>query len=258
MNEESPYELVYWPGLQGRGELVRLAFEDAGVPYLDIAKGDPQAAVKEIRRLLDGSPTSPSALRPFAPPILRHGSVVLGQAANVLHYLGPRLGLAPDDDVLRHHALQLQLTVTDLFAEVHDTHHPTSSALFYEDQKEAALARTTTFVEHRLPKFLRYFEAVVASRSGAPERLSALGSHSYVDLSFFQVMSGLRHAFPTAMAAIEPEVPGLRGLAERIAARPNIARYLESPRRHPWNLHGIFRAYRELDLAPSWAKKESR
>ena len=145
-----------------------------------------------------------------------------------------------------------------MLSEVHDTHHPTSTSLFYEDQKDAALARTTTFVEHRLPKFLRYFDAVIEAQSGSSEPLSALGTHSYVDLSFFQVTSGLRHAFPTAMRAIEHELPRLVGLTERIAARASIGGYLKSPRRHPWNLHGIFRAYPELDLAPSWAKKESR
>ena len=32
-----PYELLYWPGIPGRGEFIRLAFEAAGVSYKDTA-----------------------------------------------------------------------------------------------------------------------------------------------------------------------------------------------------------------------------
>jgi glutathione S-transferase len=254
MSHGSTYELFYWPGLQGRGEFIRLPFEDAGVPYLDVARSAAHGGVGALRELLEAEPGA--ALRPFAPPILRHGDVLLAQVANILHYLAPRLGLVEDGEVRRHRALQLELTVTDFVSEIHDTHHPIGSALYYEDQKDAALARTSTFLEHRLPKFLRYFEGVVRANAGSVEPFSASGSHGYVDLSLFQVMAGLRHAFPTALSAIEPTLPGLVGLAARVAARPNVAAYLSSPRRLPWNLHGIFRAYPELDLRPSWAAVE--
>jgi glutathione S-transferase len=255
MTEQAAYELFYWPGLQGRGELVRLPLEDAGVPYTDVARSEALGGVGAIQRLLRGE--TGGALRPLAPPILRHGNVLLAQVANILHYLGPRLGLVGEDETSRHRALQLQMTVTDFVSEIHDTHHPIGTALYYEDQKEAALARTASFLDHRLPKFLRYFESIVASHSGSSEPFSLSGKHGYVDLSLFQVMSGLRHAFPTAMGAIESELPGLVGLTVRVAARPNVAAYLVSPRRLPWNLHGIFRAYPELDLRPCWANVET-
>lgn len=255
MTDHAVYELFYWPGLQGRGELVRLPFEDAGVPYLDVARSEALGGVGAIQKLLQSE--TGAALRPLAPPILRHGDVLLAQVANILHYLGPRLGLVADDEASRHRALQLQMTVTDFVSEIHDTHHPIGTALYYEDQKDAALARTSSFLEHRLPKFLRYFESVIAAQSGSSEPFSLSGKHGYVDLSLFQVMSGLRHAFPKAMRALEPELPGLVGLIVRVAARPNVAAYLASARRLPWNLHGIFRAYPELDLQPSWAKAET-
>lgn len=259
MSESTPYELFYWPGLQGRGELVRLAFEDASVPYVDVARSEALGGVGAIRKLLEGATgATGDELPPLAPPILRHGDVLLSHVANILHYLGPRLDLVRADERSRHRALSLQLTVTDLYAEVHDTHHPINTALYYEDQKPAALARTTAFLSERLPKFLRYFERVIATSAGSAEPLSAMGEHSYVDLSLFQVMSGLRYAFPTAMGAIERELPGLVGLTERVAARPRIVAYVGSSRRTPWNLHGIFRAYPELDLRPSWAKDEAR
>jgi glutathione S-transferase len=245
------YELYYWPSLQGRGELVRLALEDAGAAYVDVARSPEHGGVPALQRLLAGP--EPGALRPLAPPFLRHGDLVLAQVANILHYLGPRLGLVPDDEASRHRALQLQLTVADLFAEVHDTHHPVSTALTYEEQREAALARTRPFLEHRLPKFLRYFESVVATRSAAEEPRSLLGVHSYVDLSVFQVLAGLRYAFPTAMRALDPTLTHLAGVSARVASRPRVAAYLASPRRLAWSLHGIFRGYPELDLTPTWA-----
>ena len=33
------YELHYWPRIQGRGEFVRLALEQAGAEYVDVARG---------------------------------------------------------------------------------------------------------------------------------------------------------------------------------------------------------------------------
>jgi glutathione S-transferase len=247
------YELFYWPSIQGRGEFIRLPLEDTGTAYVDVARSKALGGVPAMLALLEAA--TDGGLRPFAPPVLRHGDVVLAQTANILHYLGPRLGLVADDEVSRHRALQLQLTEADFVSEIHDTHHPIASALYYEDQKEAALARTTSFLEHRLPKFLRYFESVVATSRKSAEPLSALGRHGYVDLSLFQVVVGLRHAFPTAMRAIEPALPGLVALTARVAARPRIAAYLASPRRIAWNLNGLFRAYPELDLVPPWAKK---
>jgi glutathione S-transferase len=234
------YELFYWPSIQGRGEPVRLALEEAGVAYADVARR-PEAeggGVAAMMKLLRAP-----GIAPFAPPFLRSGSLVIAQTANILLYLGPRHGLVPGDEASRLYANQLQLTITDLFAEVHETHHPIGSGLYYEDQKPEALRRAELFVRERIPKFLPYFER--ALDGGGPYLFGA--ELSYVDLSLFQVLEGLRYAFPRATARIEPGVPRLVALGERVRARPRIAAYLASPRRVPFNENGIFRKYPELD-----------
>lgn len=243
------YELYYWPQIQGRGEFIRLALEDAGAPYDDVAR-DPARGVAAIRALLDASAASREfdGPAPFAPPVLKDGRVALSQVANILGYLGPRLGLLPSDDAGRHRAMLVQLTFADLVSEVHDTHHPTSTQFRYEDQMDAARDRAQAFVRFRLPKFLGWIERVVRD-SGAPAQLLATG-HSTCDLSLFQLVEGLRYAFPTAMAHFEPSHPRLIEVHDRVAARPGVAAYLASPRRLAFNEHGIFRRYAALDLAP--------
>jgi glutathione S-transferase len=238
------YELFYWPGIQGRGEFIRLAFEDAGVAYDDVARG-PQG-VKAIARILRGEGFEGTA--PFAPPVLRHASLVIAQVANILHYVAPKIGLAPKDEAGQHRALQLQLTVADLVSEVHDTHHPVGTGLYYEDQKPEARRRAASFVSQRLVKFLGYFEGAI-ERNGAGGQLVG-DAVSYVDLSLFQVVEGLRYAFPRAMAAVEPKAPRVVALHDRVAERAGVAAYLASPRRIAFNESGIFRRYPELDLAP--------
>ncbi|MEZ4407740.1 MAG: glutathione S-transferase [Polyangiales bacterium] len=234
------YELYYWPSIQGRGEFVRLALEDASAKYTDVARGD--GGVKALMALLKGSQGTP----PFAPPILKHGDVVLAQVANILQYLGPRLGLAPEGEADRLRVNQLQLTVTDFVAEIHDTHHPADVTVRYEEQKDEAQRRARAFVKNRVPKYLGYFERALAANDGA--HLFG-GETTYVDLSLFQVIEGLRYAFPKAMAAAEPTVPGLVKLRDRVAERPGIAAYLKSPRRIAFNEDGIFRRYPELDFS---------
>jgi glutathione S-transferase len=234
------YELFYWPGLPGRGEFVRLAFEDAGVPYVDYAKIAPEdgGGVPALQKILaEGRP------RPFAPPVLRHGDTLVAHTASILEYLGPRLGLAPDDDARRRAAHQLQLTIADFVLEVHDTHHPIGSALYYEEQREEAKRRAESFRAHRAPKFLGHFERVLEDAGGE----HAIGVHSYADLSLFQVMVGLRYAFPRAMARLERDHPRLVALAAAVERRPRIAAYLASDRRAPFNESGLVRRYPELD-----------
>ncbi|MET4569694.1 glutathione S-transferase [Rhodanobacter soli] len=231
------YELYYWTGIQGRGEFVRLALEDAGADYDDVARIQGDDA---IVRYLDG--VHEGAL-PFAPPFLKAGRLLIAQTANILQYLGPPLGLVPESESRRRYAHQLQLTISDLVAEVHDSHHPIAGSLYYEDQRVEALRRAADLRATRLPKYLDYFEQVLERGGGQ----HALHEHSYVDLSLFQLMSGLEYAFPRAMRRLGHELPLLHALKQRVAQRPRIAAYLASPRRLPFNESGIFRHYPELD-----------
>jgi glutathione S-transferase len=233
------YELYYWPGIQGRGEYVRLALEEAGADYTDVARSTRgMAAMMKLMETRGGTP-------PFAPPFLKAGKLVIGQVANILFYLGSRHGLAPKAEAATLWVHQLQLTVTDFVAEVHDTHHPIGVSLYYEDQKAAAKKRTEEFLKERVPKYLGYFERILHSNGDAwltGRRLT------YIDLSLFQIVDGLRYAFPKRMKAFERKIPGLVELHDRVAARPNIKAYLASDRRIPFNEDGIFRHYKELDI----------
>jgi glutathione S-transferase len=232
------YELYYWPGIQGRGEYVRLALEDAGADYDDVARsGRGMPAMMKMMEAKD--------MPPFAPPFLKAGKLVIGHTANILLYLGSRHGLAPKPEAGRLWVHQLQLTITDFVLEVHDTHHPLGPSLYYEDQKAAAKKRTEEFWNERVPKYLGYFERLLKSNGGAYVTGRRL---TYVDLSLFQIVEGLRYAFPKRMRAYERNVPGLVDLRNRIAARPNIKAYLASPRRIAFNEDGIFRQYEALDL----------
>ncbi len=236
------YELYYWPSIQGRGEFVRLALEEAGADYRDVAR-DGDRGMAAMMKLLDGG----AAPRPpFAPPFLKAGRLLIGQTANILLFLGPRHGLAPATEGGRLWTHQLQLTIADLVQEVHDTHHPIASGLYYRDQRKEARRRAADFRENRAPKFLDYFERVLArNRSGAGFLVGA--RLSYADLSLFQIAAGLRYAFPNAMARLERKHRRVMALHDMVRARPRIAAYLASERRLPFSEDGIFRHYRELD-----------
>jgi glutathione S-transferase len=236
-----PYELHYWPSIQGRGEFVRLALEYAGVAYVDHARGGEAEALAAIERT-EGAVPMPS----FAPPVLRAGDLWIGQTANILLFLGVRHGLAPATEGGRLWTNQLQLTIADLVTEVHDTHHPIASGLYYEEQRDEAIRRAADFRDRRLPKFGAYFDRVLA-RNTAGDRHLVGADTTYADLSLFQVLSGLRYAFPQAAARTEASHPRLTALHDRIAAEPRIAAYLASDRRIPFNQDGIFRRYPELD-----------
>jgi glutathione S-transferase len=232
------YELHYWPMIQGRGEYVRLALEEAGADYVDVARGS--GGVAAMQRLMDGKGT---ATPPFAPPFLVAGKRVIGQTANILLYLGARHGLAPKAEPGRLWVHQLQLTIADLVLEIHDTHHPLGPTLYYEDQIPEAKKRAAEFRKERAPKYLGYFEGLLHKSGGylTGRRLT------YADLSLFQIVDGLRYAFPKAMKTIEPDIPRLVDLHDRVAARPNIRSYLGSERRIPFSEDGIFRHYAALD-----------
>jgi len=243
---DRPFELFYWPSIQGRGEFVRLALEAAEVPYVDVARRrGPHGGVAAMQRLMQGGTT---ARPPFAPPFLRHGDILIGQTANILLYLGPLLGLVPKGEADRLWAHQLQLTAMDFIAEIHDTHHPVSSGLYYEDQLAEAGRRAGAFRADRAAKFLGWFEQVLARNPAGPAHLVG-DAPSYADLSLFQLVAGLRFAFPRAMAGWERSVPHCVALHRAVAKIPAVAAYLASPRRIAFNNDGIFRHYPELDHA---------
>jgi len=239
------YQLHYWPTIQGRGEFVRLVLEAAGAGYVDVAREPPAEGGGEERLLRSlGDPGNP---RPaFAPPFLVDGEIVVGQTAAILLYLGPRLGLAGvgEADGLWTH--QLQLTIADAVAEAHDSHHPLSNGLYYEDQREAALARAQAFREQRIPKFLGWFERIL-QRNPAGDLHLVGAALTYADLSLFQLVAGLRYAFPKATARALAQAPAVSRLHANVARRKRVQEYLQSPRRIAFNEDGIFRAYPELD-----------
>jgi glutathione S-transferase len=233
------YELYYWPGIQGRGEYVRLALEEAGADYADVARSERGMAA------MIGMMEARAGMPPFAPPFLKAGKLVIGQTANILLYLGSRHGLAPKAEAGKLWVHQLQLTVTDFVVEIHDTHHPIGVSLYYEDQQRPAKKRTGEFWKERVPKYLGYFERLLKNNGGSYLTGRRL---TYADLSLFQIVEGLRYAFPKRMKAFEREIPGLVDLRDRVAARPNIKAYLLSDRRIAFNEDGIFRRYKALDL----------
>jgi len=239
-----PYELYYWPILPGRGEFVRLALEEAAVPYVDVARlpEEEGGGFKPLLAFVQGEPPGQPA---YAPPILVHGELVLAQSAAICAYLGEQHGLAPSEPGKRMQALQLQLTIADVTDEAHNTHHPISAALYYEDQKDAAREASRNFLEQRMPRFLDYFARVLERNGGEWLMGDEL---TYPDLSLFQLLEGLAFAFPKGFARVAESKPSLLGLRERVAERPRVAAYLASERRLPFNEHGVFRHYPELDL----------
>ena len=238
------YDLYYWPTIQGRGEFVRLALEDAGARYLDVARETGRGAgVPALMRFLEARNVDRP---PFAPPFIKAGRLIIGQTANILQYLGPRHGLAPKGERGRLWTHELQLTVADFLVEIHDTHHPIASGLYYRDQKKEARRRTADFLKNRAPKYLGYFERLL-SRNARGEPYLDGAKPTYVDMSIFQVMAGLNYAFPRWMAKTARKYGRLYALHSAVQARPRIAAYLASPRRIPFNNDGIFRHYAELD-----------
>ena len=236
------YQLYYWPNIQGRGEFVRLALEDGGAAYEDVARG--KGGMDAMMKLMGED--KPGA--PFAPPFLKDGEVIVSHVANILQYLAPRLGLSPKDEAASHFLHGLELTVTDFVLEVHDTHHPVSSSLYYEDQKPEAKRRSAGFLTERMPKFMGYFEKVLDGNPHGPKHL--VGARlTYVDLSMFQLVEGLGYAFPKAFEGFSKTIPKVMALHDTVAERPNIAAYLTSDRRIAFNTDSIFRHYPELDQA---------
>lgn len=240
------YELHYWPTIQGRGEFVRLALEAAGAPYVDVARG-PEDKGQGLPALMGVLGDARAPFPPFAPPFLKDGGLVVGQTAAILHYLAPTLKLVARSEQSRVWTQQIQLTIADMLGEAHDTHHPIDTGLYYEDQQPEALRRARAFCSTRLPKYLQWFERIIVNNPAGPRHLVA-GRLSYADLSLFQLVEGLRYAFPKATGQALARTPGVETLHRRVAELPKVAAYLRSPRRIPFNEQGIFRHYPELDL----------
>jgi glutathione S-transferase len=245
--KEQNYALYYWPSIQGRGEFVRLALEEAGASYRDVARESKESgggvpALLEMLKSAEGE----GAL-PFAPPILKHGEIIVSQTAAILAYLGPLLDLVPESEAKRFEALEHQLTVADLVVEAHDTHHPIGGGLYYEDQKPEAIKRSRVFIKDRIPKYLGHFERVLERNTASSGKHLVGRGLTYADLSLFQVVEGLRYAFPKAMKKHEKEAARTVALHDAVAARPRIAAYLKSKRRLAFNEDGIFRHYPELE-----------
>ena len=239
------YQLYYWPGIQGRGEFVRLALEAAGAPYVDVARGAAGQG-QGIAVMTDFMASQDVKHPPFAPPFLVDGKVVVAQAAAILLYLGPRLGLVGNSEAKRLWTHQLQLTISDVVAEVHDTHHPVASGLHYEDQKPEAARRAKEFRQTRMPKYLAWFESVLTRNPNGSAQL--VGKRlSYADLSLFQLVEGLRYAFPKAARRALKKAPLVVALHDQVAQHERVAAYLASERRIAFNEDGIFRRYPELD-----------
>jgi glutathione S-transferase len=239
------YEFFYWPEIQGRGEFVRLALEDAGAAYIDVARGSESEGrgVPAMLAVMNGEGTPHI---PFAPPFLRDGTVIVSHTAAVLLYLGARIGLAPANEDGQLWAHQLQLTITDIVAEVYNSHHPIDEDKWFHEQKDEAIARAAVFRKDRMPKYLGWFERVLqANPSGADHLVGS--SVTYADLSLFQLIEGLLFAFPLACEREMAKLPRVTALHNRVAERPRLKAYLASERRVPFKETGIFRRYPELD-----------
>lgn len=239
------YQLYYWPGLQGRGEFVRLALEAVGETYTDVARGDAALGLG-LPALLSYLKDESAVRPPFACPVLVDGKQVISQSAAILLYLGPRLKLVGSSEVDRLWTHQIQLTIADAVSEVHDTHHPVGMGLYYEDQLPEAVKAAKAFRTQRIPKFLGWFETVLARNPKGDTYL--VGARlSYADLSLFQLVEGLLYAFPKATRRTVKKTPRVMALRDRVAQHKRVAAYLQSERRIPFNETGIFRHYPELD-----------
>ena len=239
--------------MPGRGEPVRLCFEETGTPYTDVVNADKSGMAELLAQISDkntGDELNPPSL---APPMLKHGDLLISQLPNILLYLAPKLGLAgPEgDENTIYHINQLALTVLDgLSNEAHDTHHPVGVGAYFEDQKEEAKKASKQYIKSRLPKFLGYFERVLQSEASKGGEWLYAGQLTYADLTLWHGLDGVTFAFPKAVAGLKKsgKYEKVFALYERIKAREKIRAYLESDRRKQYS-QGIYRHYSELDAA---------
>jgi len=250
------YILLYHPGIPGRGEYVRLAFEAAGVPYSDPAN-ESKAGSKAVYSACDPKSTGDADGNPppFCPPMLKvpgagkgGKTLLISQTPNILLYLGPQLGLAGDDEVDKLYVNELALTALDLSNETHNTHHPIAVMKYYEDQKAEALATSMDFRENRIPKFFGYFERVLEGNKKAGGGRYMVGNKlSYADTTLWQVLDGLHFAFPKEMKARAKDYPLMfTKFYPEMKEEKGLKEYLASDKRLEFSM-GLFRNYPELD-----------
>ena len=245
------YELFYWPGIPGRGEHVRLCFEESGTPYKDVCNVE-ENGIQQLYALNSEKSIGDTINPPVAaPPALRYGDLIVSQTPNIVLYLGPKLGLAgPEDDKNAiYHVNQLSLTALDgLSNEPHDTHHPIATGWNYEEQKDEAKRKAKDYIANRLPKFLGYFEQVLNGPASKGGDWLYGGQLTFADLVFWQCLDGVTFAFPKALKHLRESgrYDKTFKLYERVKARDNISKYLASNRRKKYSM-GIYRYYPELD-----------
>ncbi|KAK3723430.1 hypothetical protein LTR37_001682 [Vermiconidia calcicola] len=254
---QPPYELLYHPGVPGRGEPIRLLLEAAGVPYNDIANQEKNGydTVQKIcmNKALESDNGNPPV---FSPPALRvpgagkdGKALVISQTPNILSYLGDRTGMAGDEQE-KYWVAQLALTALDLANEVHDSHHPIAVAKYYEEQKEESKGKSKDIRENRFPKFFSYFQRTLQGnkeRGGVEGKYMVGKQLTYADTTIWQVLDGCMFAFPKEMEARKEEFPDLlQGFYESVKSEKGLKEYLASDRRLEYSM-GIFRQYPELD-----------
>lgn len=239
------YDLWYWPSIQGRGEFVRLFMAAAGIEWRDRARDEGAEAL-----VADMEQRAEQGFAPYAPPYVvakdDGDELAIAQVAHILAWLTDRHDIGSGDMATDLHLIQLQLTITDIVAEVHDVHHPIASGLYYDDQKEAASRAAKAFREERIPKYFDHFEQALGVNDGPFMRGERW---SQVDTSLFQLVEGLRYAFPKRMEAVESDHPRIVSCRDAVADIGGVAGYLASDRRIAFNEDGIFRHYSELDAA---------
>ncbi len=237
------YRLYYWPMLPGRGEFIRLIFEDAGADYIDVGRlpEDEGGGISALRKKIDNPHRG---FESFALPLLEYDDYLIAQLPNICLFLANEFNMIPGGN---HYfrANQLMLTICDIIDEIHNTHHPLSISMYYENQQEAAKKNALSFTTERLPKWLQYLEKTLI---GNGEKHLAGTQISYVDIALFQLIRGLDYAFPNHMQRYLPQIPKLIALKDRVGERPGICSYLSSERCIDFNNDGIFRAYPELDI----------
>ncbi|KAL1639271.1 hypothetical protein SLS58_008113 [Diplodia intermedia] len=251
------YELLYHPGIPGRGEYIRLVLEAAGTPYSEPAREKGKAGYDAVLATCSPSSTGDADGNPpvFAPPALRvpgagrdGKALVIAQTPNIIQYLAPKVGLAPADEADALHASQIMLTALDLSNETHDSHHPIAVSLYYEDQKDAAKQRAKDFRENRIPKFFSYFERSLKGNEESGGGKYLVGDKlTHADTTVWQVIDGLLFAFPKELEARKEEFPLIFGkFYPGIKEEKGLKEYLASDRRLKYS-QGLYRHYPELD-----------